>query len=94
MIQSYRNRETERFAAGERVRRWEGVAAQARRRLRNLEAAVSLLDLRNLPSHRLEALRGDRAGQFSIRIKGQWRICFHWFDGDDGPSNVEIVDDH
>jgi proteic killer suppression protein len=94
MIRSYRNRETERFAAGRRVRRWDGIADQARSRLRRLEAAVSLLDLRNLPSNRLEALSGDRMGQFSIRINTQWRICFNWFDGDSGPSNVEIVDYH
>ena len=94
MMRSYRNRETERFAAGRRVRRWDGIADQARSRLRRLEAAVSLLDLRNLPSNRLEALSGDRMGQFSIRINTQWRICFNWFDGDSGPSNVEIVDYH
>jgi toxin HigB-1 len=94
MIKRYRNRETERFAAGRRVRRWDGIADQARSRLRRLDAAVSLLDLRNLPSNRLEALSGDRMGQFSIRINTQWRICFNWFDGDNGPSNVEIVDYH
>ena len=94
MIRSYRNRETEQFAAGRRVRRWDGIADQARSRLRRLDAAVSLLDLRNLPSNRLEALSGDRRGQFSIRINTQWRICFNWFDGDSGPSNVDIVDYH
>lgn len=96
MIRSFRNRETERFAAGGRVRRWDGIADQARSRLRRLDAAVSLLDLRNLPSNRLEALSGDRAGQFSIRINTQGRICLNWFefDGDNGPSKVEIVDYH
>jgi len=57
-------------------------------------AATSLSDLRGLPSNRLEALRGDRAGQYSIRINGQWRVCFEWPQDAAGPSNVEIVDYH
>ena len=57
-------------------------------------AAISLADLRGLPSNRLEALRGDRAGQYSIRINQQWRICFEWQAEAPGPSNVEIVDYH
>ncbi|MGB8840608.1 MAG: type II toxin-antitoxin system RelE/ParE family toxin [Aliidongia sp.] len=59
-----------------------------------LAAAPSLNDLRTLPSNRLEALEADRAGQFSIRINMQWRLCFEWPDGAPGPSNVEIVDYH
>jgi proteic killer suppression protein len=59
-----------------------------------LDGAESLQDLRALRSNRLEALKGDRAGQFSIRINDQWRICFAWPDGDDGPSQVEITDYH
>jgi proteic killer suppression protein len=59
-----------------------------------LEAATTLADLRALPSNRLEVLRGDRAGQWSIRINLQWRICFDWPEGASGPSNVEIVDYH
>ena len=71
-----------------------GFEAQAERRLAILNATPSLETLRALPSNRLEALRGDRAGQYSIRINQQWRVCFEWPDGQNGPSNVEIVDYH
>ncbi|MBM3813982.1 MAG: plasmid maintenance system killer protein [Acidimicrobiia bacterium] len=94
MIRSYRDRETERFAAGERVRPWEPFRVQAEKRLRILDAATALGDLAALNSNRLEALKGDRKGQYSIRINGQWRICFEWSKDDRGPSNVEIVDYH
>ena len=73
---------------------FSGFEAQAERRLAILNAAPSLETLRALPSNRLEALRGDRAGQYSIRINQQWRVCFEWPDGQNGPSNVEIVDYH
>jgi proteic killer suppression protein len=59
-----------------------------------LDAATSLDDLRRLPSNRLEALRGDRDGQYSIRINAQWRICFEWPSGEPGPGEVEIVGYH
>ena len=59
-----------------------------------LNAAPSLDTLRALPGNRLEALKGDRAGQYSIRVNQQWRICFEWEDGQPGPSSVEIVDYH
>jgi proteic killer suppression protein len=59
-----------------------------------MEAAVDLRDLGALPGNRLEALKGDRKGQYSIRINEQWRICFEWPEGASGPSNVEIVDYH
>jgi proteic killer suppression protein len=94
MIVSYRDRKTERFATGDRVREFSGFARQAEVRLDRLEAATSLADLRALPGNRLEALRGDRAGQFSIRINDQWRICFEWPEGSPGPVNVEITDYH
>jgi proteic killer suppression protein len=94
MIRSYRDRRTRRFAEGERVPQLEPVRRQAERRLRLLEAAVSLDDLRQLPGNRLEALRGDRRGQYSIRINDRWRICFEWPDDADGPENVEITDYH
>ncbi len=94
MILSYRDRKTERFAAGEFVRAFQGFEAQAERRLSILNAAPSLDTLRALPSNRLEALSGDRAGQYSIRINRQWRICFEWPEGQSGPRNVEIVDYH
>ena len=93
-IQSYRDKRTEAFAKGEFVRDFQSFAMQANKRLEILEAATSLEDLRALPSNRLEALRGDKAGQFSIRINQQWRICFKWPQGANGPSELEIVDYH
>jgi proteic killer suppression protein len=94
MIVSYRDRRTERFASGQRVRQFSGFASQAETRLDRLEAATSLADLAALPGNRLEALKGDRAGQFSLRINDQWRICFAWPNGSPGPVDVEIVDYH
>jgi proteic killer suppression protein len=94
MIISYRDRNTRRFAAGERVREFDGFRQQAEKRLEILEAAPSLATLRNLRSNRFEALHGDRAGRYSIRINRQWRIYFEWPTGEEGPLNVEIVDYH
>lgn len=92
MIRSFSGRNTRRFFEGHRVRAFQGFADQAVRRLTLLDNAESLRDLSGLPSNRLEALRGNRAGQYSIRINAQWRICFCW--GEDGPYGVEIVDYH
>jgi toxin HigB-1 len=94
MIRSYRDHRTSAFAAGRFVREFQGFARQAYRRLEILDAAMSLDELRALRSDRLEALKGTRAGQFSIRVNEQWRICFEWPRGAAGPSNVEIVDYH
>jgi len=94
MIRSYRDKRTKAFADGERVRAFSGFERQGWKRLEILDAATSLSVLRALPGNRLEALKGDRAGQFSIRINLQWRICFEWPDGTPGPSNVEIADYH
>lgn len=94
MIASFRDRRTAQFAAGDRVAAFSGFDRQAHKRLDILGAATSLGDLRGLPSNRLESLKGDRAGQFSIRINDQWRICFEWSQDATGPSNVEIVDYH
>ena len=94
MIRSFRDKKTLRFAEGERVPAFEAFRHQAEKRLRVLEAATSLRDLAQLPSNRLEILFGDRKGQYSIRINRQWRICFTWAAGADGPKNVEIVDYH
>lgn len=94
MILGFRDKRTAQFAAGERVAAFSGFERQAYRRLEILAAATSLADLRGIPSNRLEALRGDRAGQFSIRINQQWRICFEWLPDASGPSNAEIVDYH
>lgn len=92
MIRSFKNRETRRFFEGQRVAAFQGFSNQAARRLTVLDNAETLRDLAALPSNRLEALRGDRAGQHSIRINMQWRICFRWTD--DGPWDVEIVNYH
>ena len=92
MIRSFKGRDTQRFFQGHRVAAFQGFADQAARRLTLLDAAETLRDLAALPSNRLEVLRGDRAGQHSIRINMQWRICFRW--SDDGPFDVEIVDYH
>jgi proteic killer suppression protein len=94
MILSYRDKKTEQFAKGKFVRAFQGFEDQAARRLSILNAALSLDTLRALPGNRLETLKGDRAGQYSIRINQQWRICFEWSDGQTGPGNVEIVDYH
>jgi proteic killer suppression protein len=94
MILNYRDKRTEAFADGQFVREFQGFSRQAYRRLEILEAVASLDELRALRSNRLEALKGDRAGQFSIRINAQWRICFEWPSRAAGPSSVEIVDYH
>jgi toxin HigB-1 len=94
MIQSYRDKRTREFAGGKRVREFDGFRRQAEKRLDILDAATSLADLQALPSNALEGLKGDRKGQYSIRINMQWRICFEWPDGQTGPSNVEIMDYH
>jgi proteic killer suppression protein len=94
MIGSYRGKDTERLSAGEKIRQWKPFRRQAEKRLRILDAASSLGDLAALNSNRLESLKGDRKGQYSIRINEQWRICFKWSGNEPGPSNVEIVDYH
>ena len=94
MILGYADRDTERFAAGEFIAQFQGFEEQAAKRLSILNAASSLNTLRALPSNWLEALSGRRAGQYSIRINRQWRICFTWPGGYPGPTNVEIVDYH
>lgn len=90
----YRDRRTAQFAAGKRVPAFQAFERQAYRRLEILEAASSKDVLKMLPGNRFEALGGDRAGQYSIRINDQWRICFEWPDGDEKPSRIEIVDYH
>jgi proteic killer suppression protein len=94
MIKSYRTRQSARFAGGERVREFDQIAKQAQRRLVLLNAANSLSALASVPGNRLEALRGDRAGQHSIRINDQWRICFVWNEAERSAEFVEIVDYH
>jgi proteic killer suppression protein len=93
MIKSFRSRETEKIWNGNRSKRLpQSIQQIARRKLRMLNNARSINDLRVPPANRLEALRGNRKGQHSIRINDQWRICFIWMDGD--AINVEIVDYH
>ena len=94
MIVSYRDKRTRDFAAGKRVKAFSGIERSALLKLDRLDAAVELKDLAMLPGNRFEALRGDRKGQYSIRINDRWRICFEWLEGTPGPSKVEIVDYH
>jgi proteic killer suppression protein len=92
VILSYRDKRTRDFAEGKRVKAFSGIERALRMKLDRLEAAVILQDLAALPGNRLEALRGDRKGQYSIRVNDQWRICFAWERGSPGPSDLEIVD--
>lgn len=92
MIISFRCSDTEALANGRRVRRFAGIESVARRKLRQLQIAARLQDLRVSPGNRLEALKGDRAGQHSIRVNDPFRVCFRWSPA--GARDVEIVDYH
>ena len=92
MIRSFADKATERLARRERVRAFAGFERAALRKLAMIDAAVALDDLRVPPGNRLEALKGDRAGQFSVRINDQWRVCFRWQEGE--AWDVEICDYH
>jgi proteic killer suppression protein len=93
MIRSFKSKETEKVFNRERSQKLPSDIQQvALRKLRMLNRAVTLQDLRVPPANRLEKLSGDRAGQYSIRLNDQWRICFDWDAGD--AQNVEIVDYH
>jgi proteic killer suppression protein len=94
MIRSYRDKRTREFADGKRVKTFDGISRKASMKLDQLDAAISLEDIAALPGNRFEALKGDRKGQYSIRINDQWRVCFEWPKGSKGPLNVEIVDYH
>ena len=91
-IQSFRDADTEALYLTGRNKRWVNIAKVAIRKLDMLNAASVLNDLRRPPANHLEALQGDRAGQHSIRINDQWRLCFHWTEA--GPADVEITDYH
>jgi len=91
-IQSFRCKQTQALFLGQRARRFVQIETVAMRKLAMLHRAAVLNDLRIPPNNRLEALRGDRAGQYSIRINNQWRVCFVWTAN--GPAQVEIVDYH
>lgn len=92
MIRNFDDKEAEKIWAGTGSRLPVDIQQVARRKLRMLNNAATLDDLRVPPANRLEALKGDRKGQYSIRINDQWRICFHWREGD--AHDVEIVDYH
>jgi len=90
MIVSFKSADTEALANGRQVKRFVKIESVARRKLRQLQIAGRLEDLRVPPGNRLEALKGDRAGQYSIRVNDQFRVCFRWTAA--GAENVEIVD--
>lgn len=92
MIVSFANKDTADLFAGKRVKRHANIAAIAERKLQQLDCVATLDALRVPPGNRLERLAGDRAGQHSIRINDQWRLCFVWKE--DGVHDVEIVDYH
>ena len=93
MIRSFKGKETERLWRGQKSREFPGdIQDRALRKLRQLDASATLADLRNPPGNRLEILKGNRAGQMSIRINDQWLICFRWMNG--CATDVEIVDYH
>lgn len=92
MIVSFRCSDTEALANGQRIARFSNIESRARRKLRQLQIAGRLEDLRVPPGNRLEKLRGDRAGQYSIRVNDQFRVCFRWSAA--GAEDVEIVDYH
>lgn len=92
VIVSFKDADTRRLADGWRVRRFVRIEPVARRKLRQLQIAARLADLRVPPGNRLEALRGDRAGQHSIRVNDQFRVCFRWTAA--GAEDVEVTDYH
>jgi len=92
MIRSCKCPETESLANGDRVKRFVNIEAVARRKLRQLEISTRLEDLKVPPGNRLEALKGSRTSQYSIRINDQWRVCFRWTAA--GAEDVEIIDYH
>lgn len=92
MIKSFRCADTQALFETGKTRRWQTIRHVAERKLAQLDAAASLEFLRAPPGNRLEALQGNRAGQHSIRINDQWRVCFYWTET--GPEGVEIVDYH
>src|SRR5271166_5014828 len=90
VIKSFRSQETEQLYSRQRVKRFRAFERVAQRKLRQLDIAAELRDLQSPPGNHLQALKGDRKGQHSIRVNDQWRICFVWRDGD--AYDVEIVD--
>lgn len=92
MIKTFADKDSRRFFEGERVRAFEGIADQARRRLDALAIAETLRELQARPGNRFEVLGGDRTGQYSVRVNAQWRVCFRWAPKDDAPSSADPLD--
>ena len=92
MITSFLCKDTEKLFSGRNTRRFRAIRFQAERKLTMIDAAATIEFLKSPPGNRLERLRGDRTGQWSVRINAQWRICFKYADGN--ASDVEIVDYH
>lgn len=92
MIKSFKDKNTEKLYLGNFVKEFSGFERQAFRRLQILDSATCLNDLRELPSNRFEALKGQRSGEYSIRINKQWRVCFKWYE--DNPHEAGIEDYH
>jgi proteic killer suppression protein len=92
VIRSFRSKDTEHLFNDDHCPRYQSIERPAKRKLEVLDAATTLADLANVPGNRFEALKGNRAGQYSVRINDQWRLCFRWADGD--AIEVEIVDYH
>jgi proteic killer suppression protein len=90
----YRDKRLQHFVAGYRVRDFQSLERQLKKRLTILEDAQNKDDLRLLPSNHFEALIGDRKGQLSIRINQQWRLCFEWSESENRAVNIEVVDYH
>jgi len=93
VILSFRDKRTRDFADGKRVKAFDGIRRVAEMKLDQVDAATSVRDL-SLPGNLLEALKGARKGQYSLRINDQWRLCFEWRAGTLGPAHLEIVDYH
>lgn len=102
-IRDYRDKRTADFVAGKRVRQFEGFADAARKAIARLDATTRMIELYSMPGARFEAMLGDRAGEWSIRINDQWRVCFRWDPAEAGdqalmvrgsPYDVEICDPH
>lgn len=92
MIRSFKDRETEKVFRREYSRKFHSIGSTAKRKLDHIHAAAALSDLAAIPGNHLEALSGDRKGQYSIRVNDRWRICFRWRKSD--AFDVEIVDYH